>query len=452
MKILILVYFLIIHYALLSNTQKGEALFEGEIDEEETIYTGKVIKYLNITEILQNHTEVEDEDEDIFISATQKKFKDNFYNQLNSSEKSIYDELYILCNRMDPELSFSMTINKYIDKNNVNIERLMTCFVYDNPKFWWIESYNIGIRNTFEKNEKNDGSDAKEEYDVLTIITVNFITKDTIFPDLTNEKIYEMNKELYLETDMLLYQIELLNLHTKFEVLKYIHDYVIRNTVYVDDGEGYVHTLCGPLVQHKSICSGYSEVFRHIASYFGINVIIARSLTHEWNYALVNDKWYIIDVTWDDPAVSKHIFNETLQAEDKILYRPEKGDYTNLSYDYFLVGTDVFEGDEQGKTDHDLIYSYFSLKNLVVYPEIEKYNFVREEEIDEYVERIPEVMDEEESSHHNITDSELKDEEEKSASRKRYDLYFLTLSIDSNIKSLLFVFMNITLLLVFLIF
>jgi len=446
MKILILIYFLIIHYTLLSSAQKEKVPFEGEIDEEETIYTGKVIKYLNITEILQHQTEVENEDEDIFVSAT-KKFKDNFYNQLNSYEKSIYDELYTLCNKIDPELSFSMTINKYIDKNNVNVERLMTCLIYDNPKFWWIESYTIGIRNTFEKNEE------KDDYDVLTIVNVNFITGDTIFPNLTNEEVYEINKELFLETDMLVYQIELLNLHTKYEVLKFIHDYIIRNTVYEDDGEGYVHTLCGPLVKHKSICSGYSEVLRHIASYFGINVLIARSLTHEWNYVLINDKWYIIDVTWDDPAVSKTIFNEDLQTDDNVLYRPDKGDYTNLSYDYFLVGTNVFEGDEQGKTDHDLIYSYFSMKNLVVYPDIEKYNFVRDENNDEYVERIVEVIEEEEedpSSNYNITDSDLKDEGEKSAGRKRYDLHSLTISIYSNLKSLLFIFINI--ILVFLIF
>eukprot|EP00833_Pecoramyces_ruminatium_P015124 jgi/Orpsp1_1/1189156/evm.model.d7180000069908.1 len=393
MNIYLLIYFIIVYFIFLNNAEIIDG-FDGIIDEEETVYTGKILKYLNITELLEygkegsgnegeGEGEVEVEDEDVSISATTtKKFKENFYNQLNNSgEKEIYQYIFDYCDRMDPVLTFTVTIPKYIDKNKVNMERVMTCLIYDNPRFWWIdENYAISVKNTFEKNG--------EEYDILTILTVNFSTPESGFHHLSNETIYQMNQAIALETDILLYQIELLNLHTKYEVLQFIHDYVIRNTIYENDGQPYIHTLYGPLVEHKSVCSGYSKVLRHVAAYFGINVIIARSLTHEWNYVSVNDKWYIIDVTWDDPAVAKQIFNDTRQEHDQVLHRPEKGDYTNLSHDYFLIGTEAFQGDEDAIRDHDLIYSYFSLKSLVVYPDIETKNFIRTAENDEYVERL----------------------------------------------------------------
>jgi len=376
MNIFVLIYFIALYVTFLIKAQSVYRYeFDGNIDEKETVYTGKIIKYLNITEILENgkgdKEENHQETEEISTSAsTTIKFNEKFYNQLNNNngEKDIYQYIYEQCNRLDPELFFNITIPYYINKSKVNVEKIMTCLVYDNPNFWWIEKYDIIIKNDFNKNEEN--------YDISTLLTVNFTPENSFFQNLTNEQVHKMNEEISLEIDILLYQIELLELHTKYEVLKFIHDYLIRNTIFEDDGQPFVQTLYGPLVNHKSVCSGYSEALRYIASFFGINVIIARSLTHEWNYALVNDKWYIIDVTWDDPVVSNN----------DGFYRPVKGDYSNLSHNYFLVGSNVFRGNTNALKEHELIYSYFTLKNLVVYPNIEKENYDHRPENDEYVE------------------------------------------------------------------
>ena len=380
---LFFLFLLGIHFILLIKGQKIEIEDEDD-DDEEKVFTGTVIKYLNVTDIEEGE---EWNGEDVIVSATQKKFNETFYNQLNSNEKALFDFLYEQCSQERPKLQFRATTNTFVDKNKVTMERVMTSLIFDNPQFWWIESYSISLKNAYVPV-------TEDEYKKVTNVTVNFLTKESVLTNITDDQIYEMNQELQFETDMLLYQIELLNIHSKYSLLRYLHDYIIRNTVYNSTAPGYIHTIYGPLVKHVGVCSGYSEVFKYIASFFGINVVLVRSLSHEWNYVNIKNKWYIVDVTWDDPAIPKQVYDSSENKMKEVIHRPDKGDYTNLSYDYFLVGSDAFENDPGAMKDHELIYSYFTKNDVIVYPIPEKKKYEYDPFNDDYVERIQNEDDE----------------------------------------------------------
>ena len=49
--------------------------------------------------------------------------------------------------------------------------------------------------------------------------------------------------------------------------------------------------------------------------------------SHAWNYVQIEDKWYAIDVTWDDPIITNS-------------YRGEIPD--NFKYANYLKGSDTF--------------------------------------------------------------------------------------------------------------
>ena len=66
--------------------------------------------------------------------------------------------------------------------------------------------------------------------------------------------------------------------------------------------------------------------------------------SHAWNYVKLNDKWYAVDVTWDDPIL---IGNGTLPVKTK--------------YQYFLKGSTTMKQNhvESGKfTDAGQIFTY----------------------------------------------------------------------------------------------
>lgn len=56
----------------------------------------------------------------------------------------------------------------------------------------------------------------------------------------------------------------------------------------------------GCLVNHKAVCSGYSEAFAAIMTELGIPNTYATSPNHRWNKVKIGKTWYHVDVTWND--------------------------------------------------------------------------------------------------------------------------------------------------------
>ena len=117
-----------------------------------------------------------------------------------------------------------------------------------------------------------------------------------------------------------------------YEKIKAIHDYIVRNVQY-----DYVHlgnesyrtqyTAYGALIDGTSVCQGYAVLFYRMCLEAGVDarVISGVALTsdgdepHAWNIAKIEDLYYYVDATWDDPTV-------------------EGGDPDRVYYDYFLIG------------------------------------------------------------------------------------------------------------------
>ena len=112
------------------------------------------------------------------------------------------------------------------------------------------------------------------------------------------------------------------------EKIKIIHDYIIDNTKYdsnrIKENNDYKSNLAyGPLLQGYGICSGYSDAMSLFLDYFNIPNYRISNDKHVWNLVKLNDKWYHMDLTWDDPITS------------------DGSDI--LSHTYFLITTDQLE-------------------------------------------------------------------------------------------------------------
>lgn len=125
-----------------------------------------------------------------------------------------------------------------------------------------------------------------------------------------------------------------------YERVKLFHDYIINRTVYTASGYISIAETDGPVLYGKALCEGYSRAFEYLCQSVGIECVCisgtARSSLgsggHMWNMVKLDDKWYHVDVTWDDPI--------TTSGEQV------------LEYDYFLLS------DSQIKKDHT-VKTYF---------------------------------------------------------------------------------------------
>ena len=92
------------------------------------------------------------------------------------------------------------------------------------------------------------------------------------------------------------------------EKIKTIHDYIINNTKYDEDRSDdkiikyKSNTAYGPLIEGYAICSGYTDSMILFLEEFGIKNHKISSEHHVWNSVYLNNKWYNLDLTWDDPV------------------------------------------------------------------------------------------------------------------------------------------------------
>ena len=97
---------------------------------------------------------------------------------------------------------------------------------------------------------------------------------------------------------------------TNKEKIKTIHDYIINHTKYDSDRSDRntiqfkSDTAYGAIVEGHSICSGYTDAMMLFLERFNIKSYKIASDNHVWNYVYLDNKWYNLDLTWDDPVSS----------------------------------------------------------------------------------------------------------------------------------------------------
>ena len=120
--------------------------------------------------------------------------------------------------------------------------------------------------------------------------------------------------------------------------IKIIHDYIVNNTKYDQNRsdknifEYKSNNAYGVLIEGYGICSGYTDSMMLFLEKLNIKSYKVSSENHVWNKVFINNNWYNLDLTWDDPVNSdgsdslEHTF--FLVTDDEML----KNDKTEHTY------------------------------------------------------------------------------------------------------------------------
>lgn len=124
---------------------------------------------------------------------------------------------------------------------------------------------------------------------------------------------------------------------TDYEKIKTLHDYLISILDY--DYEAVVNNQVRSsdnqpgvvLITNRAVCAGYSYTFKALCDILGIpcSTILGNIeqgdnyIKHAWNQVMIDNEWYNIDVTFDDP------WNDTKS--------------NMIVYTYFLVSDSILD-------------------------------------------------------------------------------------------------------------
>lgn len=273
-----------------------------------------------------NITNDENTDELILVTSNNTHY---YYDQLDDNAKKIYIALENNIDNLKKDnyiIDFSTTFNALLNgsagsyKLNKAFQSAFDAFFYDHPELFYLDlnkfSFNtkcitLGSLKTYtveiapkENNYLNDSFSSEQEIEIAIKKVENI--RDNIVSKVSKKNTYDK--------------------------IKYIHDMLV-NSIEYDSTKENIHNIYGALVENKVVCEGYAKAFKYIMDGLNIECILVsgeainssnQRESHMWNYVKLNDNWYGVDVTWDDPIIIGGFSKNTLR------------------HDYFLKGYNAF--------------------------------------------------------------------------------------------------------------
>lgn len=230
--------------------------------------------------------------------------------------------------------------------------------------------YSVVLQNIYTQPERIEIPELSD-----ADLTVVFAALSYDNPDLfnlgVNCKVYTEGYKTYFETDYSMsYDNYLKKLQeakdiasviidgasvytSPYEQEKYVHDYIINHCTYAEPAESAMaNNMYGCLVEGRASCEGYSRAFQYILSALNIDnrTVTGESaddgvnfINHMWNYVVIEDSGYFVDLTWDDPrsesSVLRHTYFNVTTADILLKHRNIQQNLplcTNTKYNYFV--------------------------------------------------------------------------------------------------------------------
>ena len=156
----------------------------------------------------------------------------------------------------------------------------------------------------------------------------------------TNDNINSINQKL----DQIIKEIITDDMSDK-EKITVFHNYIIDNTVYdsnyletnLNDIDNPSHKALGPLFFGKALCGGYADVMAIFLDRLNIPNYRISSSDHIWNFVYLDNNWYHLDLTWDDPVTDSGV---NMRLDTFLLITTEQ--LENLNTNYHIYDKNVY--------------------------------------------------------------------------------------------------------------
>lgn len=254
--------------------------------------------------------------------------KKRCYSMLSVAEKKIYNEMYSSLQKYQHTFHFNGLSHNALSK-------VFDALYDDNPRFFWLSG-----KTRYHWTERGNR---------ITDISC----KAEIMPGITLHALGIMEAKLRTTVRDIITHAK--RKRTHFERILYVHDYIVDTTEYVSEAP-MCYNAYGCLVLHQAVCAGYAKAFQLIMEEMGYECGYVSGAdrqkgtihsSHAWNYIKIEDEYYFVDTTWDDPTVDGANFK-----------------YDNKTRNYFCI------------SDRELALTHI-IKNPNSYPKCNgtKYNY-----------------------------------------------------------------------------
>ena len=261
-----------------------------------------------------------------------------YYQQLSETGKKIYltieKSMESLKNAEDniplpPSLNDDSKKNgkEYIAKE---FQNAWDAFITDRSEYFYIDSSKVCLVTKMTTK----GSNTSYEFFISKGENENYFTNEFNSKAEVENAIAEVEKM----------KAEVLEGATgnNYERIKYVHDWIVNNVKYDTVNSDNISNIYGCLVKRSVVCEGYARTFKYLLDELNVPCVLVSGVAidddgnserHAWNYVYINNSWYAIDTTWDDPII---IGNGRI--DDSIKYKYFLKGSVTMNKDHTTIG------------------------------------------------------------------------------------------------------------------
>lgn len=334
MFLFVLLLFFLVYtyiYAKKNNTSFSQALSDFKVIGDEFIsftFTDKNQVHIGANDGI--YTEDKNNSIETSVNISTSNY---YYTQLDDNSKIIYNALeYNIDNLIkqnyviDFNNKFEDILNEPLGESKLNkiFQSALDAFFYDHPELFYIDVTKLSLNTTCT----TIGSFKKYSTKLAPVGNKNYLSDyfcDTINVNEAIQKVAKIKNNFVKEFENCSNYNKILEVHNALaKALKY-------DTTLSKDN---IHNIYGALINNEVVCEGYAKAFKYILNALDIECILVsgdatnssgKTESHMWNYVKINDEWYGVDLTWDDPIIIGG-----------------SNSNNNVRRDYFLRGTRTF--------------------------------------------------------------------------------------------------------------
>lgn len=286
--------------------------------------------------------------EDLNLSLSNGKEDKFYYNQLSDTAKIIYDKLLENKEKLKngtEKIEFNKNEFDKILKTEDGMTGLsneyqnaVDALRYDNMDFYYVDFTKMVLKTITYTQGK------KVSYQVYLTYSEN--DSSYLEENLTEETINQQLKEINEKSDEIIKNAQ----GSNYQKIQYIHNWLIDNLEYDKTyTKSNTRDIYGALINGNVVCEGYAKSFKYLLDKLEIPCILVsgeainsenKRENHMWNYVKINETWYAVDVTWDDPII---LNNGELSKENRYQYFCQ-GD--NMNSNHFVATKLTTNGQE----------------------------------------------------------------------------------------------------------
>lgn len=235
------------------------------------------------------------------------------------------------------------------------------------------EDYNLNKLKNYDVSISAKGFVSENEISTITYnfdYNPNYKIAKAVDTPLLFDKLDIEQKEVF---DILFESTKKLtdNLQTDYEKEVAIHNFITDNFQYgpldTSNVPQRAHSVTGFVFDGQGICEAYANTFYIMGKMAGLDVSIitgtTNNVSHMWNLIKLDDEYYHVDVTSDDPAPD--------------LPNRERYNFFNVSDD-IISKTHSWERSEFPSCTSDK-YNYYTMNNYIIHSEQELKDFINTE-------------------------------------------------------------------------